>query len=221
MRSFEPTDALRLLNGGPVVLLTTRFRNETNVMPAIWTVPLSRRPPFIGVAVNHARHTHDMVRFAEEFALNFPGRDLMNHTHYFGAVSGSNVAKLDLAKLATFKASKVSAPLIENCLAYVECSLEDALRIGDHTLFVGRILAVQAEPEAFDGTWLIENPEYRPLHYLGIDRYSVLGDRLTAELRTTEEGAIELAESPEERERREEEEAKETERRRREGDGNG
>jgi len=190
-------------------------------MPAIWTVPLSRRPPFIGVAVNHARHTHGMVRFAEEFALNFPGRDLMNHTHYFGAVSGANLGKLELAKLATFNASKIGAPLIENCLAYVECSLEDALRIGDHTLFVGRILAVQAEPEAFDGTWLIEDPEYRPLHYLGIDRYAVLGDRLTAQLRTTEEGAIELAESPEERERREEEEAREAERRRREGDGNG
>lgn len=221
MRTLEPADALRLLNGGPVVLLTTRFRDQTNVMPAIWTVPLSRRPPFIGVAVNHARHTHDMVRFAEEFALNFPGRDLMNHTHYFGAVSGANVGKLELAKLPTFKASKISAPLIENCLAYVECSLEDALRVGDHTLFVGRVLVVQAQPEAFDGTWLIDDAEFRPLHYLGIDRYAVLGNRLTAELRTTEEGAIELAETTEERERREEEEAKEAERQRREGDGNG
>jgi flavin reductase (DIM6/NTAB) family NADH-FMN oxidoreductase RutF len=218
MRALEPTDALRLLNGGPVVLLTTRFRNETNVMPAIWTVPLSHRPPLIGVAVNRARHSHDMVRFAEEFALNFPARDLLNHTHYFGAVSGANVGKLELAKLPTVKASKVSAPLIENCLAYVECSLEDALRVGDHTLFVGRVLIVQAEPEAFDGTWLIDDHDYRPLHYLGIDRYAVLGERLTPELRTTEEGAIELAESPEERERREEEEAKEAERRRREGD---
>jgi len=221
MRTLEPADALRLLNGGPVVLLTTRFRDQTNVMPAIWTVPLSRSPPFIGVAVNHARHTHDMVRFAEEFALNFPGRDLMNHTHYFGAVSGANVGKLELAKLPTFKASKISAPLIENCLAYVECSLEDALRVGDHTLFVGRVLVVQAQPEAFDGTWLIDDAEFRPLHYLGIDRYAVLGNRLTAELRTTEEGAIELAETTEERERREEEEAKEAERQRREGDGNG
>src|SRR5207249_11704974 len=144
------------------------------------------------------------------------GRDLVTPTHYSGAVSGANVGKLELARLATFKASKIGAPLVENCLAYVECSLEDALRVGDHTLFVGRILVVQAEPEAFDGTWLIEEPEYRPLHYLGIDRYAVLGERLTAELRTTEERAIELAESPEGRERREEEEAKEAERHRRE-----
>jgi len=217
-RTLEPTDALRLLNGGPVVLLTTRFRNETNVMPAIWTVPLSRRPPLIGVAVNPSRHTHDMVRFAEEFALNFPGRDLLNHTHYFGAVSGAAVGKLELAKLPTFKASKIGAPLIDYCLAHVECSLDDALRLGDHTLFIGRVLVVQADPEAFDETWLIEDRDYRPLHYLGLDRYAVLGDRLQAELRTTEEGAIELAESAEAREQREEEEAREQERRRREGE---
>jgi flavin reductase (DIM6/NTAB) family NADH-FMN oxidoreductase RutF len=218
-RTIELLDALRLLNGGPVALVTARFRNETNVMPAIWTVSLSRRPPLIGVAVNPSRHTHDMVRFAEEFALNFPGRDLLNHTHYFGAVSGANVGKLELAKLPTFQASKISAPLIENCLAYVECSLEDALRVGDHTLFVGRVLVVQAEEEAFDETWRLEDRKYRPLHYLGVDRYAVLGEPMQAELRTTEEGAVELAESAEERERREEEEAKEAERRKREGDG--
>jgi flavin reductase (DIM6/NTAB) family NADH-FMN oxidoreductase RutF len=218
---IEPLDALRLLNGGPVALLTTRFRNETNVMPAIWTVSLSRRPPLIGVAVNPSRHSHDMIRFAEEFALNFPGRDMLNHTHYFGAVSGNNVGKLELAKLATFRASKISAPLIDHCLAYVECSLEDSLRIGDHTLFVGRVLVVQAEEEAFDETWRIEDRDYRPLHYLGADRYGVLRDRLQAELRTTDEGTIELAESAEERERREEEEAKEAERRRREGEDGG
>ena len=217
-RTLEPTDALRLLNGGPVVLLTTRFRNETNVMPAIWTVPLSRRPPLIGVAVNPSRHTHDMVRFAEEFALNFPGRDLLNHTHYFGAVSGVDVGKLELSKLPTFRASKIDAPLIENCLAHIECGLEDSLRLGDHTLFIGRVLVVQAEADAFEEVWLVGERDYRPLHYLGLDRYAVLGERLQAELRTTEEGAIELAESREERERREEDEARERERQQREGE---
>lgn len=218
-RSLEPTDALRLLNGGPVALVTTRWRDQTDVMPTIWTSPLSRTPPLVGVAVHPSRHTHDMIRFSEEFALNFPARDLLNHTHYFGAVSGQDLNKLEVAKLPTFSASKVSAPLIEGCVAWVECGLEDALRVGDHTLFVGRVLVVQAEAEAFDETWLVGDAEYRPLHYLGLDRYAVLGERLQAQLRTTEEGAIELGETPEERERREEEEAREEERRRREGEG--
>lgn len=216
-RSLDESAALRLLNGGPTALLTTRWRNQTNVMPAIWMTQLSARPPLIGVAINPARFTHDMVQFAEQFALNFPARDLLNHTHFFGTVSGDNVGKIELSKLATFRASKVDAPLLENCVAWIECGLEDTMRIGDHTLFIGRVLVVQADEEAFDDAWLIDDVEYRPLHYLGRDRYSILREVLTAELRTTDDGAIELTESQDERERREQAEAMERERREREG----
>jgi flavin reductase (DIM6/NTAB) family NADH-FMN oxidoreductase RutF len=216
-RTLDATDASRLLGGGPVALVTTRWRDQTDVMPAIWTMPLSRVPPLVGLAVSPARHTHDMIRFSEQFALNFPARDLINHTHYFGAVSGRDVTKLDLAKLATFKASKIEAPLIEGCLGWIECGVEDSYRIGDHTLFIGRALVVQVEPDAFEETWTIGERDYRPLHYLGGDRYGILAERLQAVLRTSDEGTIELGETGEERERREEREALEAERRDREG----
>jgi flavin reductase (DIM6/NTAB) family NADH-FMN oxidoreductase RutF len=219
MRTLKPTEALRLLDGGPLVLVTTRWRDQTDVMPAIWTTPLSHEPPLVGVVVHPSRHTHDMIRFSEEFALNFPARDLMNHSHYFGQVSGQDVNKLELSRLPTSKASKVEAPLIQGCLAHIECGLEEALRLGDHTLFVGRVAVVRAERESFDETWTLSDPEYRPLHYLGLDRYATLGERLQAELRTTDEGAIELAETADEREARGEAEARERERAQREGEG--
>jgi flavin reductase (DIM6/NTAB) family NADH-FMN oxidoreductase RutF len=216
-RTLDVLEASRLLNGGPVALVTTRWREETDVMPAIWHTPLSRVPPLLGVVVHPGRYTHDMIRFSEQFALNFPARDLLNHAHYFGVVSGADVGKLELARLATLRGSQVEAPLLENCVAWIECGLEDSYRIGDHTLFVGRVLAASAESEAFDETWLAEDRDYRPLHYLGLDRYAVLGGRQQAELRTTDEGAIELGETVEEREQREENEAREREYREREG----
>ena len=217
-RALEPTDALRLLNGGPVALVTTRFRDQTGVMPAIWMTPISRTPPLIALAVNPARHTHDMIRFSEEFALNFPARDMLTHTHYFGAVSGHDVTKLDLAKLPTFRASRIEASLIEGCIGWIECSIDDNYRIGDHTLFIGRVLVVQVEPDAFDGGWSLGDIDYRPLHYLGGDAYATLGQRLKGVLRTSDDGAIELGETDEEREKREEAEALEREMREREGD---
>jgi flavin reductase (DIM6/NTAB) family NADH-FMN oxidoreductase RutF len=216
-RSLDPADSMRLLNGGLVVLVTTRWRDQTDVMPAIWHTPLSRTPPLVGVVVHPGRHTHDMIRFSEEFALNFPARDLINHAQYFGTVSGDNVGKLDLAKLPTFHASKIEVPLIEPCVAWIECSLVDAFSIGDHTLFVGDVLVVQAEEQAFDETWRLDDPAYKPLHYLGLDRYAVLGGPLQAKLRTDEEGTIDLADSKEDRERREEADARERENRQREG----
>jgi flavin reductase (DIM6/NTAB) family NADH-FMN oxidoreductase RutF len=206
-RNLGELDARRLLAGAPVVLVTTRWHGVDNVMPVAWNMPLSHEPPLLGIAVHPSRHTYDMIRFSEQFALNFPGRLLMNHVQYLGIVSGREVQKIDVTKLPTFKAQRVDVPLLEGCLAWVECAVEDILRLGDHHLFVGKVLAVQVERDAFEEAWLLADDDLKPLHYLGGDLYAVLGERQQAKLRTTDEGAIELEQTAEERERREEEEA--------------
>ena len=173
-------DARRLLVAGPLVLVTTKWRAAQNVMAAAWTTPLSALPPLLGVCVHPTRHTHDMIRFSEEFALNIAGPRLLNHAAYYGSVCGRDVDKLDLSKLPTFRARKVEAPLLEGCVGYIECGLEDAIRVGDHTLFVGRVLAVTAEEEAYNETWLLDDPDERPLHYLGGNSYAAMERRLEA-----------------------------------------
>jgi flavin reductase (DIM6/NTAB) family NADH-FMN oxidoreductase RutF len=204
-RVLSEFDARRLLAGAPVVLVTTRWHGVANVMPAAWNMPLSHDPPLVGIAVHPSRHTYDMLRFSEEFALNVPGRRLMNHVQYLGMVSGRDVQKIELAKLPTFKAQHVDAPLLEGCLAYIECSVLEVLPLGDHHLFVGKVLAAQAEGEAFEEGWLLEDDDYKPLHYLGGELYAILGERRQAQLRTDEEGTVELEETAEERERRQQE----------------
>jgi flavin reductase (DIM6/NTAB) family NADH-FMN oxidoreductase RutF len=204
-RVLTEFDARRLLAGAPVVLVTTRWHGVANVMPVGWNMPLSHDPPLVGIAVHPSRHTYDMLRFSEEFALNVPGRRLMNHVQYLGMVSGRDVQKIELAKLPTFKAQHVDAPLLEGCLAYIECSVLEVLPLGDHHLFVGKVLAAQAEGEAFEEGWLLEDDDYKPLHYLGGELYAILGERRQAQLRTDEEGTVELEETAEERERRQQE----------------
>ncbi len=71
-------DARRLLVPGPVVLVTTKYRGATNVMPLAWAAPASLEPPLVAIALHPSRHTHDMIERAMEFALNIPGRDLLN-----------------------------------------------------------------------------------------------------------------------------------------------
>ena len=131
--TIEERDARRLLGGGPVALLTTAWHGNWNVMPAAFVTPVSIDPPFIGVAVHPARHTHDMIKFSEEFALNIPTQELLHHCQYLGSVSGTELNKLELTRLPTFAARKVQAPLLEGCVGWIECGVEDAYRIGDHT----------------------------------------------------------------------------------------
>lgn len=208
--AIDERDARRLLGGGPAALLTTAWHGAQNVMPAVFVTPLSIDPPLIGVAVHPARHTHDMIKFSEEFALNIPTRELLHHVQYLGSVSGAELNKLELTRLPTFRARRVDAPLLEGCVGWIECGIEDAYRIGDHTLFVGKVVAASAEKDAFDDAWLLGDPEERPLHYLGVNYYAVLGDRMEARIpaaadikRDVEAGAAALEDEEEAAERRE------------------
>ncbi len=187
--SIPEADARRLLAGGPVVLVTTSWRGVSNVMPAVFVTPLSFDPPLIGLAVHPSRHTHDMIKYSEEFALNVPSRELLHHCQYLGSISGREADKFELTRLPTFRARRVEAPLLEGCVAYIECGVEDALIMGDHTLFVGKVVAAQVEKEAFEETWLLADPELKPLHYLGLNYYAVLSERLEARIPSAAEEA--------------------------------
>jgi flavin reductase (DIM6/NTAB) family NADH-FMN oxidoreductase RutF len=208
--SVDPMDARRLLGGGPVVIVTTAWHGGQDAMPCAFVTPLSIDPPLVGVAVHPARHTHDMIKFSEEFALNIPTRQLLHHVQYLGSTSGAELNKLELTRLPTFRARRVEAPLLEGCVGWIECGVDDAYRIGDHTLFVGKVVAAQAEKDAFDGTWLLADPEERPLHYLGINYYATLGERLEARIpapadikRDVEAGAAQLEDERDAAEHRE------------------
>jgi len=219
--AIDEREARRLLGGGPVVLVTTAWHGGQNVMPAVFVTPASIDPPLVALAVHPSRHTHDMIKFSEEFALNIPTRELLHHVQYLGSVGGAELNKLELTRLPTFRARRVEAPLLEGCVGWIECGVEDAYRMGDHTLFVGKVVAAQAEKDAFDETWLLTDPEERPLHYLGLNYYAVLGERLEARIpqpadikRDVEAGAAEIEGEEQAAERREREAQAEDERQR-------
>jgi flavin reductase (DIM6/NTAB) family NADH-FMN oxidoreductase RutF len=212
----DETDARRLLNPGPVAIVTTAWRAMTNAAPIAWTAPLSMEPPLVGCVVHPHRHTADMIRFSEEFAINIPGPRLLKQTHFLGSQSGLNTSKLEASGLELFRGQRVEAPLIEGCLAWIECGLQDVIRIGDHTLFVGRVISVQALEEAYAQTWKLKSREFSPLTYIGGTKYALVGDPLEAVIEVDAQGAL-IAETPEERERREEDEARERELRQAEG----
>jgi flavin reductase (DIM6/NTAB) family NADH-FMN oxidoreductase RutF len=181
--------ARRLLGGGPLVLVTTAWRGNENVMPAAFVTPVSFDPPLVALAVHPSRHTHDMIKYSEEFALNLPSRELLHHCQYLGSVTGREFNKLELTNLPKFRARRVEAPLLEGCVAYIECGVHDAYTAGDHTLFIGKVVAAQVEKEAFEETWLLTDPDLKPLHYLGMNYYALLDERLAARVPKPEETA--------------------------------
>lgn len=180
--------AHRLLGGGPVTLLATRYRQRINVMALSWVTPISMNPPMLAVSVDQASLSHDFIERTGEFSLSIPGRALMERVRDAGLISGHDVEdKFDEVGLGAISGEAMSTPLVEGCLGHLECSVIEAYSAGeDHTLFVAEVVAAQAEEEAFDETWLLGEEEAKPLHHLGGHLYAQLQEPISAEPRPEE-----------------------------------
>jgi len=55
------------------------------------------------------------------------------------------------------RAAATGAPIVDNCLAFFDCTISSAVDSGDHTLFIGDVCAVEAANGApliyFDGAY--------------------------------------------------------------------
>ena len=160
--------------GGPVVLLTSSWRGRANVMPLAWHMPVSSDPALIAIAVEQSRYSVDVIDHSEEFALNIPKRPLLHHVEYLGALRGEQIDKLEAAQLSHFAPTRVTAPLIDGCAAWIEAGVRHQLPFGDHVLYIAEVMAVHVDPASFDERWRTDVGDDRPLTFLGGSYYSTL-----------------------------------------------
>lgn len=159
--------AYRLINHGPTVLVTARHGDKENVMTASWQMPLSFRPPLVGVAIGHGRFTHGLILKGKEFVINIPHSWMIKEVWCCGSSSGRDTDKFNACGLKTLKARKVSAPLIEECIGNIECRLYSHFDAGDHTIFVGEVVAASVREGMFDEYLRVDLDQAKTIHHLG------------------------------------------------------
>ncbi|MFH1690144.1 MAG: flavin reductase family protein [Candidatus Eisenbacteria bacterium] len=179
-RSLDVRKVTRLVNHGPTVLASSRHAERSNVITLAWAMPVSIDPPMIGIAVAPARFSHDLIARSGEFVVNIPGSNLLQAVWYCGTASGRDGDKFEEAGLTEAPGSVVGAPLVMECFGHAECRVVSAPITGDHTLFVGEVVAASVESSAFDGHLRLRRP-YHTLHHLGGSRFvTSAGTRLNA-----------------------------------------
>ena len=176
----DMTMATRLINHGPVLLVSVAYKTSVNVLTVGWNMPLSRQPPLIGLAIAQRRYSHDMIRSAQEFVVNIPTAALLREIEYSGAVSGASVDKNVYNTFIFGKPARTASPLIDQCPVSIECAVSDILAFGDHSIFIGEPLAIWVDPDVFDGYWRTNLPAGRTLHHLGGRVYSADTNRYDA-----------------------------------------
>jgi flavin reductase (DIM6/NTAB) family NADH-FMN oxidoreductase RutF len=187
----ELPKSYRLLNHGPTVLVSAAHGGRRNVMAAAWNMALDFNPPKAAVVIDKSTYTRELVEASGSFALNVPCRAMAAATLAVGQHSGRELISLrDTGSdkfshygLATFAASRIEAPLLEGCVAWLECRLlPEPHNQRRYDLFIGEVVAAHADTRVFsNGHWQYGpgiDPELQTLHYVAGGHFFAIGDAL-------------------------------------------
>lgn len=100
---------------------------------------LSLEPPLVLVCVDRAGHSHDCIRDAGAFAVSVLGADAEALARRFAETDAA-----DRFQGVDWTTSASGAPVLGDALAWVDCSVVHEYPGGDHTIFVGSVLAADA-----------------------------------------------------------------------------
>lgn len=184
MRTSVPLDkAYRLLNHGPVVLITSAQGGARNVMAAAWSMPIDFSPPKVAVVVDGRSYSRALIDASGEFALNIPCRAQIEAVLKAGTASGRETDKFAATGLETFAAERVGAPLIEGCVGWLECKvIPEPHNEKRYDLFIAEVVAAWADDRVFrDGRWDMADEGLRTLHYLSGGAFFSTGDAIVVD----------------------------------------
>ncbi len=88
-----------------------------------------------------------------------------------GVSKGDDVDKFSTFNIKREPPTIISAPLLTDAYASYECRVMDHRSYGDHTLFVGEVVAVHSSPKAFNSQEMLNLKNVLPALYLGGDTY--------------------------------------------------
>jgi len=137
----------------PAVLVSCADKEgNTNLITAAWTGILNSEPPMAYVSIRPERHSHHMIKETGEFVINLTTVKMAKGTDTCGVKSGRDTDKWKAGGFTPEKAARVNCPIVKESPVSVECKVKQILPLGSHDMFIGEILAVDADDAYFDKT---------------------------------------------------------------------
>jgi len=131
----------------PVCLVGALQNDKHNIMTVAWITQISANPLKLIISIDESRFTHNMISETGEFVVSILGSEQKEIAAVCGSRSGRNADKINQLKIKTVPSTVVKVPRLDGCLANMECKVVAQHPAGDHTLFVGEVVAADVGKE--------------------------------------------------------------------------
>lgn len=122
-----------------VTLVTTDGPAGRRGLAATAVTSITDSPPNLLVCVNKSARSNAMIKQNGVFSVNVLSHD---QEDLVGAFSGPS-DKDPFGATALWAALETGAPILKDALASLDCTLDQIINIGTHSLFVGHVVAVR------------------------------------------------------------------------------
>ncbi len=120
-------------------VIGSRAGERRNGMTLNWATQLSFDPKLVGVAVENEAFTHELITAGGCFSVNVVDREDRASVRKF-----TKPVEVDLEARTLngfpFRDGRSGAPILQDAVAYVDCTVRQAVPTGDHTLFIGEVI---------------------------------------------------------------------------------
>lgn len=133
---ISPADFRHVLShfaSGVTVVTTTDADAQPAGLTASAFTSVSLDPPLVLVCVDHKSQTYPALLERGRFAVNILCADQTDLSKRFAST------RLDKFTDVRYRTSELGLPLIDDALAYLECTTVNTHVEGDHTIFVGLV----------------------------------------------------------------------------------
>ena len=169
--------AYRLLHPMHTVLVSCVGKaGKPNITTLAWAMPTSIKPPLLAISLAPTRHSHTLIEESGEFIVNIPTLEILQAVYACGSLTGRSFDKFKKTNLSQMPGKKVKAPAIRECIAHLECLVDNKFTTGDHTIYVGEILEAYADMGVFSESYDLKKA--RMLYHLGGNNFGVLDPRI-------------------------------------------
>lgn len=159
----------RLIEPGPVVLVTTASGSRTNIMTMSWHMMVDFEPPIVACVISNRNYSFDLLRKSKECVINIPTVELAKKVVNCGNSSGRTIDKFREFGLTPSPAACVDAPLIVECYANLECRVINTTFATQYNIFLVEVVKA----------WIDGSQRHpRTLHHQGCGTFVVDGDIL-------------------------------------------
>jgi flavin reductase (DIM6/NTAB) family NADH-FMN oxidoreductase RutF len=166
-KNFPVEKVRRFLEPGPIVLVSSAYKGERNIMTMGWHMMMDYTR--VGCFIWDQNHSESLIRRSKECVINIPTFDMIETVIGIGNCHGLDVEKFGKFQLTPIAGSKVDAPLIAECYANFECRLIDTSLIKKYSLFVFEVVKAH----------VARSPRYpRTIHYRGDGVFMISGRSL-------------------------------------------